>query len=389
MSPESAVHRYAHIPAPGNAHRPLIMAHYMPWYASRAISGQWGWHWTMNRFDPDTSDAFGRPSLASPYRPLIGPYDSSDPDLLACHALQMKWAGIDGVFIDWYGTYDLYDYRTLHRNVQRIIKAFSKAGLRFCIIMEDQVVPKLVHARVCTPHGYAMDALRWLQGTWFNLPGYVRWQGKPLLLLFGPQFYDDADLTRYFDRRVALVTLSRRRGPAVGAFGWPAPQLGDAASWSDLRSFYAREAGSTASVAIVYPRFDDIYAQANVGPSYGRIADGDGETWRRTLAFADASGLPILQVASWNDWGEGTQIEPSEEYGYRDLEWLQAYRRTVDPLFPFKPADLRLPAQLYRRRKVANGDLNPHTTFDPLHRPSDKPSGDASSHTPSTQDFHA
>ena len=35
------------------AERKLILAHYMPWYETKAVSGQWGWHWTMNKFQPD------------------------------------------------------------------------------------------------------------------------------------------------------------------------------------------------------------------------------------------------------------------------------------------------------------------------------------------------
>ena len=63
----------------------------------------WGWHWTMGTFDPDSEE--GRPAtLASHYRPLIGPYDSGDPDVLEYHTLLLKLAGIDGVVIDWYGT---------------------------------------------------------------------------------------------------------------------------------------------------------------------------------------------------------------------------------------------------------------------------------------------
>jgi hypothetical protein len=30
-----------------DATRPWIYVHYMPWYASKAESGSWGWHWTM------------------------------------------------------------------------------------------------------------------------------------------------------------------------------------------------------------------------------------------------------------------------------------------------------------------------------------------------------
>jgi len=26
----------------------------------------------------------------------------------------------------------------------------------------------------------------------------------------------------------------------------------------------------------------------------------------------------MVQIATWNDWGEGTGIEPTAEFGYRD-----------------------------------------------------------------------
>ena len=67
---------------PGTAaERKLVLTHYMPWYESKAVSGQWGWHWTMNKFQPDKV-VQGRRELASHYRPLIGAYDSNDPHAL-------------------------------------------------------------------------------------------------------------------------------------------------------------------------------------------------------------------------------------------------------------------------------------------------------------------
>lgn len=331
--------------------RPLVMAHYLPWYESKLVSGQWGWHWTMNHFDPDERDADGRQQLASPFRPLIGAYDSSDPELLECHVLQMKMAGIDGVFIDWYGMFDLYDYAVVHRNTQRIIDACSSVGLNFSILMEDQIVPRLLKAGVCSADEYAISAFDWLNAEWFKLPGYLHWSGRPVLLLFGPQLYDDAAMERHFGGDIALFTLLRKQGPAVGAFGWPGPQVGEQKSWIELQSFYERAKSWSASIAVAYPRFRDIYRQAGAGVSHGEIGDQSGQTWRRSLSLGIASKAPFIQLATWNDWGEGTQIEPSEEFGYRDLELLQEYRREADPTFPYAPSDLRLPAELYRLRK--------------------------------------
>ena len=37
----------------------IVMAHYMPWYLSKPVSGYWGGHWTMNHFNPDKIKANG------------------------------------------------------------------------------------------------------------------------------------------------------------------------------------------------------------------------------------------------------------------------------------------------------------------------------------------
>ena len=107
------------------AERPLILVHYMPWYETKAVSGQWGWHWTMNKFKPDKVTN-GRRELASHYRPLIGAYDSNDPHALECHALLMKFAGIDGAILDWYGIRKYNDYAMIHRNSLHFVKHLKR-----------------------------------------------------------------------------------------------------------------------------------------------------------------------------------------------------------------------------------------------------------------------
>ena len=94
------------------------------------------------------------------------------------------------------------------------------------------------------------------------------------------------------------------------------------------------------------------YQQAGVRPSYGRLDPSHGATFRRTLERAVASGSPVVQVVTWNDFGEGTGVEPAREYGYRYLEAIQgAMRRFPGAAFPFRPEDLRLPLRIYHLRK--------------------------------------
>ncbi len=121
------------------------MAHYMPWYEGKPVSPHWGWHWTMGTFDPERKEA-GQPMIASHYHPLIGPYDSGDPDVIEYHALLMKLAGIDGVVFDWYGTVEHFDYASIHRHALAFVRQAVETRLEFAVCYEDQTIPKLVEA---------------------------------------------------------------------------------------------------------------------------------------------------------------------------------------------------------------------------------------------------
>ncbi len=356
----------AFLPVPSQAARPttrrMLMAHYMPWFQAKPFSPQWGWHWTMNHYDPDKV-VNGRRGVASHYAPLIGPYDSDDPDALKCQALLMKLAGIDGVIVDWYGNDDFLDYGMNNRSTERLIPILQKAGLRFAICYEDQTVPKEIAAGVfpasdAVAHGQRL--MQWMQAHFFSLPAYLRSEGRPVLLSFGTPFYDDDQWNQMFSvlpQMPLYFTESDRREPtaSVGGFGWPSPSGGTAQALLEQDDFYRRAQDWPLFIAAAYPRFDDIYQQAGIGNSYGHIDDNEGRTYADTLTKALRSRAPIVQIVTWNDWGEGTQIEPSVEYGYRDLQTTQRLRRQyLDPGFAPTSADLRLPVEWYLlRRKYA------------------------------------
>ena len=337
--------------------KPLIFVHYLPWFASRPTSKAFGWHWTMNHFDPSKMTK-GRRQAASHYDPLIGLYDSSDANALECHALLMKMAGVDGVMIDWYGRDNYFDYAVLDRNTQKMIDAADKAGLQFAVMYEDRVVPKLISGGVlkeadADSHGH--DMLLWMTQNWFSKPSYLKLEGRPVLTVFGPLYYKADDWKKMFEGLAPVPLLFSEYEPhagAAGAFYWPSPEGGGKHSKEKLDAFYEHSKDWQLTIPCAYPRFDDIYEQAGVHPSYGSIKDRGGKTYQQTLERALSSGQPVVQIATWNDWGEGTQIEPSVEFGYRDLEVTQEMRRKyIDKGFKYKADDLRLPVQLYRLRR--------------------------------------
>ena len=343
--------------------RPVVMAHYMPWYEAQPYHAKWGWHWTMNHFRPGNL-LDGRQEAASNYRPLVGLYDSSDPDAIECQIQLMKMCGIDGVFLDWYGLEDLNDYRAIHQNCQLVINTIKKAHMRFAIVFEDQTVQNLILAKkylASEAVSRSQSMMRWLETNWFSDPNYLKLSAQPVFLVFGPQYFKDGDFASIFrslKSQPAVFTLSNRKQSALGAFNWPVPQRGEAESWREVDRFIKDSKSWKQSVSVAYPRFDDIYQQAGVQNSYGKIFDNHGETFRKTLQQGLNSSSKILQIATWNDWGEGTQIEPSVEFGFRDLELTQ---HLLHPLksdgSPYSPQDLRMPVTLYQMRKRTHGSL--------------------------------
>lgn len=332
-----------------------VLVHYMPWYAAPPTSDAWGWHWTMGRFNPERLDAAGRREIASHAYPLIGPYDSNDPHVLEYHVLLMKLAGVDGVVIDWYGTSALHDYETIHRSAVHLIEYVKKAGLQFAICYEDRTVQHLAEERgVVRSEAYRFAArdIEWLHDRWFSDAAYVRVDGRPILPVFGPIFFKNAGDWEHIlgglSTRPLLYALPHLAGStrADGVFGWPPVHGGETIQpevWVEyLTNLYAMGRDSTEVMAVAFPGFHDIYET-----SYGYIDARDGSTFDETLARAMDSASPLVQIATWNDHGEGTSIEPTVEFGYRYLEALQ---RALG-VRAYTADDMRLPEQLYTLRK--------------------------------------
>ena len=352
-----------------------ILAHYMPWYQTPSGHGFWGWHWTMNHFDPDHPDGGGFPEIASHFRPLTGPYDSSDPDILEYQTLLMKLSGIDGVIVDWYGIEDFWDYGLINESTHALFGAIEKAGLEFAVMYEDQTIGHMRdngHLGFGSEIEHGRTVMRYLQDNWFEKDAYVKIGERPVLFNFGPQFFtSDGDWNQLFSTLSApplFFILGRPPvSPASGAFFWPPmfESINGVLSRSALLLYLENFAHESSNwdhvVPSAFPGFLDIYSQAFVGPSFGFLDASDGETFQLTLDAAFDLDTDIVQLVTWNDYGEGTIIEPTAEFGYRYLEMVQNQRRlSIDPAFPRSAGDLTLPIRLFNLRKnnPNNTDVN-------------------------------
>jgi acetyl esterase/lipase len=328
----------------------LVLVHYMPWYATKDVSGAWGYHWTMNRFDPEKADKEGQREIASHDYPLIGPYDSNDPDALECHVLLMKLAGIDGVIIDWYGVSDFWDYRMLHRNTQHVLQYVKKAGLKFALCYEDQSIKHKVENKHITAEAALEEAgkdMQWLDYHCFSDAAYVTLDGRPILPIFGPQYFGEPQwtiLVSKLAKRPLLYGLTHALHKGMdGAFGWPPVEGGKEIAHEKWMNYLRDLQTQTNYMAVAFPGFHDIYPK-----SYGTIDAQGGKTFEETFDLAQKGTSPIIQVVTWNDYGEGTVVEPTRKMSYRYLEHIQ---KSVPTRIGYTPDDMRLPVRLYEARK--------------------------------------
>lgn len=305
-----------------------IYAHYMPWYEDKTTSsnGKWGWHWTMNNQNPDLTDANGRRQIASHFYPIIGPYASSDPDLIEYHLLLMKYSGIDGVLIDWYGSTDYVDYGTNRRNTEALIELIDEVGLKFAIVYEDRTIENIIAQTGSDDAlGLARNDMLYLKQKYFTKDSYIKIDGRPLLMVFGPTFFHEASQWNFimsiFDVKPCFMPLwgnAYQTGSATtGEYIW--------VDQTDLDTKYATSQQHSVFAGGAWPGFKDFYKEGNAGNNLFTIDHNNGTVWEQTLQKAAVNQIDFLQLITWNDFGEGTIIEPTVEFGYSYLEKLQDY----------------------------------------------------------------
>jgi hypothetical protein len=344
-----------------------LLMHYMPWYETPAVRGQWGAHWTGHnkQHDPEVVKEDGLPDIWSKFHPLIGLYDSTDPDVLECQLLQMKLAGVNGVIVDWYGTYPTADYPAIHEATKAMFDACGRFGMKFAACYEDRTLELLVNWGKIAPGeipAQLAENLQWAADEWFSAPQYFQFEGRPLLLNFGPIYVRDGDVWRgainACDPRPAFFALHHlwQGVGADGGFSWVHTEPFDGEPdeevivqrLTDTHNY--RSADPLKSIPSVYPGFEDVYETSLLN-----LGRREGRTMRETLKAAIEGPWPVAQLVTWNDYGEGTVIEPTHEDGYAALEAIQDARRTeLGNAFTFTAGDLRLPARLLALRRAGN-----------------------------------
>ena len=356
--------------------KPRVFAHYYTWFGNKAVSGKWyNWEWKDSEVahDPGRLLDGGMPDVASVYHPLIGAYDSSREDVLRWHCGLARNALIDAFTVDWYGPEDepslsptdreVIRDPAVDRNFRVLLKAAEQVRFPVSVCYEEKI---LTNARVLPDEAEAVRTgkhhLEYIAGHYFPSPAYWKIDGRPVFVVWGNHslsasgWSEVLSAVRKWDPLILFSyhwpqqpTLLESRGLIDAFFPWMNIKDLDGQN-RDLEEFYrfAREGVAAGrnrlSCGGVWPSFNDSGVRGWGGGSRV-IPDPQDRLYDLTWEACREARPDLVSLATWNDWNEGSVIEPGLEFGFRRLERTRAAIQSFQglPPAPFDFASLPRP----------------------------------------------
>ena len=293
----------------------LVLAFYYPWYGTPEVSGQWRHY---DKVDLKNKDIEGWSHF-----PLYGVYDSSDPSVVERHFSQMKSSGIDGVVSSWWGIGTFED-----RVVPLLLKKASKFGLKVSLYYE------VVNGR--DKYSSVLKDFKYIVQKYGEHPSYLKVNGKPVLFVYSrvmgsvspmvlKKAANEAGVFLVVDQISpfsALIFDGIHTYGAPGIFFYSRNLKEIKQRAFDYASNLVKTAGPSLAVMSITPGYDDHEVPGRTTPFLDRYNGKLYEyQWRAALKY----NPDWVVILTWNEWHEGTEIEPSVEFGDKYLKLTRKF----------------------------------------------------------------
>jgi hypothetical protein len=284
----------------------LLIAHYYSWFDMNT----WGQGVTAD-------------SPASPYA-------SADTATMTRHVDAAAGAGIDVFNLAWLGPRNPTD-----SNFARMLPIAAKRGLSMTIGFETD-------SPFMGSRGAMSEGLRYVMERYSNQSGYLHYEGKPVIFfwrlgaipLTGERnavaawrsLRDEVDPNRealWIGEGDRFEFLEVFDGIYPYSIAWSPNVAGTLSSYGSRTRAQAATFGAPKLwVATVMPGYDDL--RTGRSDAFTRDRQDGGfydETWNAALG----SNPDWISITTWNEWVEGSQIEPSRGDGGYYLDATRSY----------------------------------------------------------------
>ncbi len=322
--------------------RRKVFAFYYPWYGNpKGPSGR-AFHWSR------TSNTIRN----SANQPLLGPYDSFDEGVIRTHILMAKQAGIDGFIVSWWGPGTFED---------------EALGIILGVAEEEEFSISIYYETVRYFPGpeKMISELDYLVSKYCIHPSFLKEDDEPVIFVYIPE-YDDRDTEWWLAVRNAV---ERDNGPITLIGDHDEPDLSNAFEafhtynylGDDFTPYYSDVqervslgiTGINATEYIALMKTEEnitldkkmFFVTASPGfdttdwESPGMFIDREeGDRYGMNWDAAVSLEAHTVLLTSYNEWHEGTELEPSVEHGF---DYLNITRRYVEE---YKGIDIETPS---------------------------------------------
>ncbi len=320
LAPLAAVH--------ANENKPALWAVYYAWYQIGGKSSMW------------TNDKDGTPR--SKAQPLIGYYDSDNPDVVRWHVRLAKAAGIEAFLVSWWGGANVSGAA-----FEKVILPVA-AEEKFKVAMCCELAQFHHDVKMLVPH--MAETLRRVKDS----PGYLKVDGKPVVYLyqvpFAPKLTPETytELTSGVEKEIGLVywMMDKIGNAKDGGLTFPEqwlnipniPMIGIYGTFS-LRRIWkyeeivphyrrmAQQAHAAGKKVFLpaHPGHDNSGFRPN---DFFVIPRENGATLRGYLRAITDAGADVALITSFNEWPETTIVEPSSTWPdpYQYLKILTTWK---------------------------------------------------------------
>ena len=275
-----------------------VSAFFYPWYGTASADGSYA-HWAQLGHTPPND-------IASSYYPARGLYSSSDQLVLGQQMDEIRSAGIDEIVVSWWGQGSAEDQR-----LPAVIVAAHSDGIAVAVHLE--------------PYGG-----RSVASTVADL-AYLRNYGINSFYVYRPF---DMPVSDWAAAKTALHAGGVKLYAQTGLVGSAASAGFDGVYTYDIVTY----GGDKFHRLCAQAHAKHLVCAPSVGPGYDARRGSDdprmkprrnGATYDAMWRAAIASGADRVTITSFNEWHEGTQIEPAapaaRHGGYRYLSYDGAW----------------------------------------------------------------
>jgi hypothetical protein len=286
-------------------------------------------------------------------------YTSSDPNQVKRQVNDAMSRGISGFIEDWYGPNNSMPNATAFALKA---EAESRNGFVFAIMEDGGALNSCNATSGCDLTSQIISDLTYAYNNFETSPAYMTIGGRPAVFFFDPDRFGTLDWARVASSVPGnpLLVFQNSGGfthaQSSGSISWVMINTSNANDWmqSYLDNFYSAALAhpQAHAFAATYKGFNDTLASW----SANRIVNQNcGQTWLSTFSeigkyYSASSQLESLQLVTWNDYEEATEIETgidncisvSTSVSGNQLSWTlsgNGQENTIDHYTPYISID--------------------------------------------------